>query len=91
MSETLSVAAVKTKRRKRMSASARQQRTAAFLFLAPACIMVAIYVVWPIISSITLSFYSWDGMTEKTFVGIGNYVERFHAPTFYTALKNKVL
>ncbi len=76
---------------RRASPSARQQRRAAFLFLAPACIMVAIYVVWPIISSLSLSFYNWDGMTEKTFVGLANYVELFHAPTFYTALRNNVL
>jgi multiple sugar transport system permease protein len=91
MADTLGVTLVKTKRRQRMSASARQQRLAAFLFLAPAYIMVAIYVVWPILSSIALSFYSWDGMSEKSFVGIANYVELFHAPTFYTALKNNVL
>ncbi|CAG4897443.1 carbohydrate ABC transporter permease [Paraburkholderia saeva] len=76
---------------RRASPSARQQRRAAFLFLAPACIMVAIYVVWPIISSLSLSLYNWDGMTEKTFVGLANYVELFHAPTFYTALRNNVL
>ena len=91
MSETLSVPAMKTKRRRRMSATARQQRLAAFLFLAPACIMVAIYVIWPIVSSLRLSFYNWDGMTEKTFAGFDNYIELFHAPTFYTALKNNVL
>ncbi|CAG4888164.1 carbohydrate ABC transporter permease [Paraburkholderia saeva] len=76
---------------RRASPSARQQRRAAFMFLAPACIMVAIYVVWPIISSLSLSLYNWDGMTEKTFVGLANYVELFHAPTFYTALRNNVL
>jgi len=77
--------------RKRISPSARRQRRAAFLFLAPACIMVAIYVVYPILSTITLSLYDWDGMTERTFVGLGNYIELLHAPTFYTALKNNIL
>ncbi|WP_429343019.1 carbohydrate ABC transporter permease [Paraburkholderia sp. GAS42] len=75
----------------RASPSARQQRRAAFLFLTPACVMVAIYVVWPIVSSLSLSLYNWDGMTEKTFIGLANYVELFHAPTFYTALKNNLL
>jgi len=76
---------------RRASPSARQQRRAAFLFLAPACIMVAIYVVYPILSTFTLSLYNWDGMTDKVFIGLGNYIELFHAPTFYTALKNNVL
>jgi multiple sugar transport system permease protein len=77
--------------KRRASPSARQQRRAAFLFLAPACIMVAIYVVYPILSSLTLSLYNWDGMTDKVFIGLGNYIELLHAPTFYTALKNNVL
>ncbi|MGF6597127.1 multiple sugar transport system permease protein [Paraburkholderia sp. GAS448] len=77
--------------KRRASPSARQQRRAAFLFLAPACIMVAIYVVYPILSSLTLSLYNWDGMTDKEFIGPGNYIELMHAPTFYTALKNNVL
>ncbi|GGP21521.1 ABC transporter permease [Silvimonas iriomotensis] len=53
--------------------------------------MVALFVLYPILKSISLSFYSWDGMTDKTFVGLANYIELFHAPTFYTALKNNLL
>jgi multiple sugar transport system permease protein len=48
-------------------------------------------VVYPIISSISLSFYNWDGMTPKTFAGFDNYIELFHADTFYTALKNNLI
>ena len=40
---------------------------------------------------IVLSFYDWDGMSEQTFVGLANYIELFHAPTFYTASKNNVI
>ena len=76
---------------RRASPTARRQRRAACLFLAPACIMVAIYVVWPVLSTIRLSFYNWDGMSDATFVGLANYVELFHAQTFYTALKNNVI
>ena len=53
--------------------------------------MVAVYVVWPILSTLWLSLYSWDGMSERTFVGLANYVELMHAPTFYTALKNNII
>ncbi|GAB7126998.1 sugar ABC transporter permease [Silvimonas sp. JCM 19000] len=77
--------------RKGLSPSARRQRRAAWLFLAPACLMVAVYVLYPILTSISLSFYNWDGMTEKSFVGLANYVELIHAPTFYTALKNNLI
>ncbi|MCY0386580.1 sugar ABC transporter permease [Robbsia sp. Bb-Pol-6] len=77
--------------RRRASAAARQQRLAALLFLSPACIMVGIYVVWPILSSIFLSFYNWDGMSPREFIGFANYTELFHSHTFYTALKNNVI
>ena len=53
--------------------------------------MVAIYVIWPVLSTIHLSFYSWDGMSDATFVGLANYIELFHSATFYTALKNNVI
>nr|WP_321815278.1 MULTISPECIES: sugar ABC transporter permease [unclassified Paraburkholderia] len=79
------------KPRRRVTPTARRQRRAAALFLAPACIMVAIYVVWPILSTIRLSFYNWDGMSDASFIGFANYVELFHAATFYTALKNNVI
>ncbi|MBA5735207.1 sugar ABC transporter permease, partial [Escherichia coli] len=52
---------------------------------------VAVYVIWPILSTLWLSLYNWDGMTERTFVGLANYVELMHAPTFYTALRNNVI
>ncbi|MET3433281.1 multiple sugar transport system permease protein [Herbaspirillum seropedicae] len=71
--------------------SAARRNHAAFWFLAPACVMTLVYVLYPILYTIYLSFFSWDGMTAPKFVGLANYVELFHAPTFYTALKNNVL
>ncbi|NRO95141.1 ABC transporter permease subunit [Paraburkholderia sp. NMBU_R16] len=69
---------------------ARRKR-AALLFLLPACAMFCIYVIYPIISSIVLSLYNWDGMSEKVFVGLANYGELLRTDTFYVALKNNVL
>ncbi|WP_254699826.1 carbohydrate ABC transporter permease [Trinickia violacea] len=78
-------------RRRRASPTSRRQQRAALLFLAPACVMVGLYVIWPILSTIRISFYNWDGMTPPAFVGLANYVELVHARTFYTALKNNVI
>ncbi|NLP64919.1 carbohydrate ABC transporter permease [Paraburkholderia sacchari] len=75
----------------RASTARRQQNRAALLFLLPGCVLFTLCVIYPIFSSITLSFYNWDGMTAKTFVGLANYVELFHTDTFYTALKNNLL
>jgi len=84
-------ASPRTKRARGPSPTVRRQRRAAFLFLAPACVMVAVYVVWPIFSTLRLSFYQWDGMSPASFVGLANYAELFQAPTFYTALRNNMV
>jgi multiple sugar transport system permease protein len=68
-----------------------RRKRAAVLFLLPACAMFCLYVVYPIISSMALSFYSWDGMSEKVFVGLANYRELIRTDTFYTALRNNLL
>ena len=49
------------------------------------------YVIYPIFSSIALSFHEWDGVAEKAFVGLANYRELIHADTFYSALKNNLI
>lgn len=76
------------KSRRRGSAASRNR--AAFWFLAPACLMTAVYVVYPILYTIYLSFFNWDGMMKPEFVGLANYIEMLHAPTFHVALKNNL-
>jgi multiple sugar transport system permease protein len=93
MSTTLSDHAAGTSgvRRKRHSPLNRRRNRAALMFLLPGALIFAIYVVYPVLNSIMLSFYNWDGMTPRTFVGFANYTELFQADTFYVALKNNVL
>ena len=73
------------------SAPAFKRHRAAALFLAPACLLVGLYVVYPILYTIYLSFFEWDGLAEKSFVGLANYAELWHSATFFTALKNNFL
>jgi len=68
-----------------------QQRLAPWLFLAPGIFMFLVYVIIPIFQSINISFYDWDGLGEKTWVGAGNYVELMDDEAFYTSLKNNVI
>ena len=48
---------------------------APWLFLAPGMLMFSIYVIIPIFQSIWISFYDWDGLGPKTWIGLDNYVE----------------
>jgi multiple sugar transport system permease protein len=61
-----------------------------WLFLMPGILLFAIYVLWPIISSISISLYQWDGLSPATYVGIENYIELMDDEEFYTALWNNV-
>ncbi|MFW2587012.1 carbohydrate ABC transporter permease [Sagittula sp. SSi028] len=68
-----------------------QQRLAPWLFLAPGIFMFTVYVILPIFQSIGLSFYEWDGLGDKTWVGTANYAELMDDEAFYTSLKNNVI
>lgn len=66
-------------------------QVAPWIFLAPAILIFAVYVIYPILDSIWLSFFEWDGLGEKTWVGLDNYRELFDSEAFYTSLKNNFL
>lgn len=44
-----------------------------WLFLLPAMIFFAVYVIIPIGQSFWISLHEWDGLGEKTWVGTANY------------------
>ena len=69
---------------------ARRRTRAALWFLLPGLALFTVFVIYPIVSSIVLSFHHWDGMTAKTFAGLDNYRELIASDTFYTALKNNL-
>ena len=66
-------------------------KIAPWLFMAPGLLMFITYVIWPIAGSINISFYDWDGLGEKTWIGMGNYVELFDDEAFYKSLKNNFI
>jgi multiple sugar transport system permease protein len=68
----------------------RQQQWMPVLFLAPALIMFVVYVILPISQSVLLSFYEWDGLGDKVFIGLDNYFELFEDEQFWLALKNNL-
>ena len=73
------------------SQSPRSINFTPWLFLFPAMLMFVVYVFFPIIQSMSLSFYEWDGLGEKTWVGFGNYIELFDDDNFWTSLKNNII
>lgn len=66
-------------------------RVAPWLFLAPAALFFIVYVIAPIFQSIWISFFQWDGLGEKVWLGLENYYELVDDDRFYTSLKNNTL
>jgi raffinose/stachyose/melibiose transport system permease protein len=65
------------------------------VFLTPAVIIYTLFMVYPLINSLRLSFYTSAGANQEIFVGIQNYITLFtnpnYAPRFWGALKNNLI
>ena len=66
---------------------------AAWLFLAPASVIFAVVLVYPLVYSGWLSLFDWDGVAPtRLWVGLGNYVDLFTSNrVFWVALQNNIL
>lgn len=66
---------------------------AAYLFLLPGLLVLTLFFFVPVIAALLLSFTDFDiyaiaSLDNMRLVGFRNYVELFHNPLFWTALKN---
>ena len=66
---------------------------AAWLFLAPALLLIFIFFFLPVLASLVLSVTDFDiyaiaNPPTTRFVGLANYAKLLHTPEFWTALKN---
>jgi raffinose/stachyose/melibiose transport system permease protein len=62
----------------------------AYLYILPALLVYAIFVLYPILRTFWLSFNEWTGFTNPVFTGLDNYQQLLHDDVFLTALANNV-
>ena len=69
--------------------------THVLVFLAPAVLLYSMFMVFPLINSLRLSFYNTDTQHQMTYNGLQNYIKLFSdsnfAPFFWRALKNNFI
>jgi len=58
------------------------------LFVLPALIIYALFVLQPLVLTIQYSFYKWNGVGEKTWVGLKNYQMIFQDPDLIGTIIN---
>jgi ABC-type sugar transport system permease subunit len=56
-------------------------------FLAPALAFYLVFYLYPVVSSLILGFYRWDGISiSKQFIGFENYKQMSQDPNFWNSL-----
>lgn len=61
------------------------------IFIFPALLWFLAIVIYPLFNSIQLSFFEWNAISSKSFVGIANYKEMLSDSIVITAVKNSLI
>jgi multiple sugar transport system permease protein len=61
------------------------------LFALPWILGFCIFLAYPLISSLTMSFHSYSVLRPPKWIGLENYRELFHDDVFFLALKNTLI
>jgi raffinose/stachyose/melibiose transport system permease protein len=59
-----------------------------YLFLVPAFVLFVMFEYWPTFLVFKEAFYDWDGFRINNFIGLANFKEILHDPTFIRSLRN---
>jgi multiple sugar transport system permease protein len=64
-----------------------------FLFVLPFLVFYVLFLVWPVILGLRMSFFDWSlvGTGVRQFLGLANYRELFADPDFWSSLWHSVL
>jgi raffinose/stachyose/melibiose transport system permease protein len=66
----------------------RRETIIGWLFVLPALLMYAVFVLLPFLFSIQYSFFRWNGVGPATWVGLKNYVTVFQVPDLLGTIIN---
>lgn len=70
----------------------KQERRFVFLSLAPAIILIGLFVMYPTINIFVMSLYKWGGLSaNKTFVGLNNFKILIQDQNFIQSFQNTLL
>ena len=68
------------------------RRWRAWVWVLPAVVLLIVFVYYPIVENIRLSFFSWSAFSARpAFVGLDNYATAVADPVFWHSIWNNVL
>jgi raffinose/stachyose/melibiose transport system permease protein len=76
---------------RRSSMTRALERWRAWIWVLPAVVLLVVFVYYPILENIRLSFFSWSVFSPSPrYVGTDNYTEAFGDPVFWRSMFNNV-
>lgn len=89
------MAVVRARQVKHSTKPAAQRRVdlTGFLFVAPFLVFYVLFLVWPVILGLRMSFFDWSlvGTGVRQFLGLANFRELFADPDFWSSLWHSIL
>ncbi|SKA02249.1 carbohydrate ABC transporter permease [Consotaella salsifontis] len=77
---------------RRRRARALSSALAPAVFLAPAVVLLLVYLLYPLVDSFRLSLLAWNGLGETArYVGLENWVRLAHDQVFWLSAGNNIL
>ncbi|WP_026186665.1 carbohydrate ABC transporter permease [Ensifer sp. BR816] len=61
------------------------------LFIMPGALLFAVVIILASAQTIWVSFFDWDGVGAKQWVGLANYAQLLDDPQFHVSLKNNLI
>ncbi|WP_194421295.1 carbohydrate ABC transporter permease [Microbacterium abyssi] len=69
----------------------RRRRLIGLLYVAPAAAVYLYFAIWPTLTTLGLSFTTWDGIVPARWTGIDNYVRIFTDSTLLDAILHSLV
>lgn len=62
----------------------------AYLFMAPAFLLMLVFIAYPLVRSLWISLYDWNGITAAKFVGLENFRRLLQDDSLWRVMYNTV-
>lgn len=70
----------------------KRKNLSSYLFLLPAFIIYMSVIVFPVLYSVYISLFKWNGISDMVFVGLSNYINLLtNDPIFLKAVANNLI
>lgn len=72
-------------------AKIKDETVDSYVLIAPLLLLLAVFILYPVLANIYLSFFKWKGIGTPAFIGLENYKIMFKDETFWISIKNTLI